>query len=339
VVEEDEQALWAESQRALARLAKEDRLVADEELSRYLDGVLATLLPELAEGAPRPRVVVLRSPERHAGTASDGMIFVSTSFLAALEDEAQLAALLGHELAHFLARDSLVDVRFAEVSSSTVQRMDLSRRQEEQADRLGLELVRRAGYDPGAALGMLELIERDDAEARGPYAKFESHPFVPDRIRALRRQLAGQEVQGRREAERYEDAIADLLVVAAEIELEAGRLARADAAIDRHLRLRPASGRGYFLRAEHERRVAREGRRSPAVRSAYERAVELAPDDPDALRALGFLCREAGERQRARDLFGRYLRAAPDAADRKTIERYLGEDPDGARGVDPDPGR
>jgi predicted Zn-dependent protease len=328
VAEDDERALWVESQRDLAKLQEEDQLVADAELSRYLDGVLAALLPELADGAPRPRVFVLRSPERNAATTSDGMVFVSTSFLAALEDEAGLAALLGHELAHFLARHSLVDARFAQVSSSTVQRMEVSRDQEEHADRQGLELVRRAGYDPGGALRMLELLERDAAAARGPYPRFESHPFVPDRIRALRRQLAGQAVQGRREAERYDEAIADLLLVAAEIELEAGLLDRADAAVDRHLRLRPGSGRGYFLRAEHERRVAREGRRSPAVRSDYERAVELAPDDPDALRALGFLCREAGERQRARDLFGRYLRAAPDAADRKTVERYLGEDSD-----------
>jgi predicted Zn-dependent protease len=331
--------LWAESQRELARLEEEERLVADESLSRYLDGVLAALVPELAQGAPRPRVLVLRSPERNAGTTSDGLIFVSTSFLAALGDEAQLAALLGHELAHFLARDSLVDVRFARVSASTVQRMDLSRDQEERADRLGLALVRGAGYDPAGVLHMLELIERDDAETRGPYAKFESHPFVPDRIRALRRQLAGQAIEGRRDAQRYDEAIADLLLVAAEIELEAGLLDRADAAIDRHLRLRPESGRGYFLRAEHERRVAREGRRSPAVRSAYERAVELAPDDPAALRALGFLCREAGERQRARDLFARYLRAAPDAADRKTIERYLGEDSEGEGTSGRDPGR
>jgi predicted Zn-dependent protease len=327
-VGEEERALWAEAQRELARLRAEDQLVEDAELSAYLDSVLAALLPELAEEAPRPRAFVLRSPERNAGATADGMVFVSTSFLAALEDEAQLAALLGHEIAHFLARDSLADQRFAKVSSSTVQRMELSRDQEERADRLGLELMRTAGYDPAGVLRMLELLEQDDAAARGPYPRFESHPFVPDRIRALRRQLAREALPGRREIERYEEAIADadLLLVAAEIELEAGLLDRANAAIDRHLRLRPGSGRGYFLKAEHERRIAREGRRAPAARSAYERAVELAPDDPDALRALGFLCRETGERQRAMELFGRYLRVAPDAADRKIIERYLGED-------------
>jgi predicted Zn-dependent protease len=333
-VGEDERALWAEAQRELARLQQEDLLVADEKLGRYLDGVLAELLPELAEGAPQPRAFVLRSPERNAGTTADGMVFVSTSFLAALGDEAELAALFGHEIAHFLARDSLADQRFAQLSSSTVQRMELSRDQEERADRVGLDLMRQAGYDPAGALRMLELLERDDAEARGPYPRFESHPFVPDRIRALRPQLPREAGEGRRETERYEDAIADLLLVAAEIELEAGLLDRANAAIDRHLRLRPGSGRGYFLKAEHERRIAREGRRAPAARSAYERAVELAPEDPDALRALGFLCRETGERQRAMELFGRYLRVAPDAADRKIIERYLGEDAgdDGAQG-------
>jgi tetratricopeptide (TPR) repeat protein len=173
---------------------------------------------------------------------------------------------------------------------------------------------------------MLELIAEDDSAGRGRYPQFESHPFVPERMRALRGKIPRRAPeQGRRDAARYEAAVTDLLLDAAEQELDAGNLARAEAAIQRHLRLRPDSGRGWYLEAERERRSAREGRRAPAARRAYERAVELAPDDPDALRALGFLCRESGETARARELLAAYLRAAPDAPDRKWIERYLRE--------------
>ncbi len=325
VVEGDERALWAEATRALEKLEEQDAFLADETLTQYLNGVLTTLLPEpLPAELPRTRPRVLRSSERSAVVLADGTVLVSTSFLAALADEAQLAALLGHEAAHWLGRHSLIEKRFEKVSASTVLRMELSRAQEDEADRVGIELMKKAGYEPRAALEMLALIEADDTAKRGQFPQFESHPFVRERIRAVRNQvprLAPE--QGRRERARYEAAIPDLLLVATEIELRAGLLDRARASIERHLRLRPESGRGHYLKAEHERKIAREGRHSPAARKAYERAVELAPDDPDALRALGFLCREVGEPERARELFSHYLRVAPDAADRKLIERYL----------------
>ncbi len=75
--------------------------------------------------------------------------------------------------------------------------------------------------------------------------------------------------------------------------------------------------------AEHARLTEREGRRSATARRHYERAVELAPEDPDAVRALALLCREDGDLERARPLFATYLRVAPQAPERKLIERYL----------------
>lgn len=322
---DDERTLWAEATTGLGKL-ETDALVEDEALLRYLDSVLAALLPPVAPEMPPSRVRVLRTAERNAAALPDGTVLISTSFLAALADEAQLAALLGHELAHLLRRHSLVEHRFERLSGSTVRRMELSRALEDEADAVGLALVERAGYEPRAVLEMLERIAEDDSAGRGRYPQFESHPFVPERMRALRGKIPRRAPeQGRRDAARYEAAVTDLLLDAAEQELDAGNLARAEAAIQRHLRLRPDSGRGWYLEAERERRSAREGRRAPAARRAYERAVELAPDDPDALRALGFLCRESGETARARELLGAYLRAAPDAPDRKWIERYLRE--------------
>jgi predicted Zn-dependent protease len=329
VVEDDERQLWRESEAALEALRKESALLEDPALLGYLDGVLAALTPDgLPAEAPRPRVAVTRSTERNAGAFSDGLVLISTGFLAALADEAQAAAAFSHEVAHFLARDPLSALHSRRQSASTVTRMTLSRAREEEADRLGLELMERAGYDPHGMIEMLTLLGSEQkAPARGE-AVFASHPFTTERTRALEAAMprtAGG--SGRRDAARYESAIANLLLVEAQLELDADQLDRAGAAIERHLRLRPNSGHAYYLKAERERRVAPEGRHAPAVREAYERAIALAPDDADALRALGFLCRESGEAERSRELFRRYLAAAPDAKDRKLIERYLGEAP------------
>ena len=114
----------------------------------------------------------------------------------------------------------------------------------------------RGLFSPRGALETLTLLAQDDTVARGTNPRFESHPFITERIRTVRWAVSGL-APGRREPERYENAIADVLLVAAQGELEAGLLERANAAIDRHLRLRPESGRGYYWRAEHERRVAK----------------------------------------------------------------------------------
>jgi len=328
VVDEDERALWAEAREGLAVLEEEGLLVGDEALEGYLNSLVESLLPgPLPEAAPTPEAYVVRAVRRNASSSPAGGIFVSTGYLAALENEAQLASVLGHEVAHFLARDSVAEERFARVNASTVDRMRLSREREERADRVGLELMLAAGYEPREAIRMLDLIRLEDQSAPGSVPQWESHPFVPERIRQVKKAIRNaRRGNGRLETERYEEAIADVLVIEAELELEALLLDRAEASIARYLRLRPRSSRGHYLKAELARLTSPEGRRSPAARLSYERAVDLSPEDPDALRALGLLCHEDGDSTRAIELLSRYLSIAPDAADRGIIERYIAND-------------
>lgn len=332
-IEDDERTLWRQAQKVRKELEDGEHFFADENLSTYLNGVLRGLLhyPLPAE-APVPAVYVLRATDQIAWTFADGLILFSTSQLARLQNEAQLASLLGHELAHFLARHSLIKKRFSKLSSSTVERMDVSRDQEIFSDRLGLDLMREAGYDPREALRMLILIERDNVNSSGSVRAWRSHPFVPERIKALRGEIAHEVDADARVGEaRYSEAIADLLLASAEIELSDGLLDRADSSIMRHLQLRPESGRGYYVQAEITRRTMPDGGQSGEVRLAYERALEFAPDDPDVLRALGLLYHKSGDASRSTEMFTNYLHVTPDAVDRKIIERYLERDREAAR--------
>ncbi|MBI4517340.1 MAG: M48 family metalloprotease [Deltaproteobacteria bacterium] len=220
-IEEDERKLWEEAKRRRAEIEKNGMIVADEALTRYLNGVLATLMAEpLSEQAPVPGVHVLRSPQRNAYAAPDGGILVSTGMLAAIQNEAQLAALLGHELGHFIARHGLMRQRFEKLSGSSVERMQLSRDNEAYCDRFALEVMRRAGYDPREIVLLnLQLTEPDDAGWAGGWTVLRSHPFTAERIRALQEPIGhAREDDVRTERERYNEAIAPLLPVAAEVE-------------------------------------------------------------------------------------------------------------------------
>ena len=60
-----------------------------------------------------------------------------------------------------------------------------------------------------------------------------------------------------------------------------------------------------------------------SVRTDLERAVELDPDNAEALRWLGLVLRDSGEPERSGQLLRRYLDADPEAIDRKIIEGYI----------------
>lgn len=327
-IDDEERKLWDEGKRYRDELAEKKLLVNDTALTGYIESVLTGIMAApLPPEVPKPAVYVLRDAERRAGAAADGSILFTTSTLAAIHNEAQLAGVLGHEIAHVIARHALVRARYAKASRSLVERMELSRGQETYCDRYALERMQAAGYNVRELPMVLELLGWDEDQNLGSWLRhdpFRSHPFTHERTRALQAGMPADATGGRIDAERYEQAIANVLPIAAQVELDAKQLNQAKATIDRLLRIRPDSGRGHYLLAEYTRLTEREGRRSASARTAYERAVELAPNDPEAVKALGYLYHGEGDMGRATPLLERYLSLVPDASDRKLIERYLG---------------
>jgi beta-barrel assembly-enhancing protease len=83
-----------------ARLRNGAQQFADPELDAYLNEILDRLFPDHAE---RLHVHALRDPEFNAFALASGAIYFNTGALLRLQDEAQLASVLGHEGTHVLA--------------------------------------------------------------------------------------------------------------------------------------------------------------------------------------------------------------------------------------------
>lgn len=325
---EAEQRLWIDAAAAHEAVLASGDVLVDAELDAYLARVVDALYPadRVPPSLPAPSVVVVRSLGYTASVDPLGHVYVDTALLSIIRSEDELAALLGHELAHFLARDGLAGNRYADATDSTVHRMQYSRAQELAADRAGLALAEAAGYDPLAMRDFLALLESTGASVRGPHAEWESHPALRARIVAVDTwEIQQRSHPERRRVRAYEAVVPVALEADAELALDAGRPQRARPSIERLVALRPDSGRARFLQGEMLRLTLPEGRAAPAVRTAYEEALALAPDDPDVLRALGLLLRDAGDDARARVLLARYVEVAPDAPDRRVVERYLAE--------------
>src|SRR5436309_5232982 len=78
-------------------------------LEEYLSSVAAKLVPEEARqaGAPAVRIVVLKDPTLNAFTMPNGKVYVHTGLLSRLQNESQLAMILGHEVTHVTNRHAL----------------------------------------------------------------------------------------------------------------------------------------------------------------------------------------------------------------------------------------
>jgi beta-barrel assembly-enhancing protease len=183
-----------------------------------LTGYLQAVADGLQAGSPAParvqyRVRVLRDPMINAFSLPSGSIYTDTGLLAQMENEAQLASVLGHEMAHVAGRHAYLQNREIRKLSVTVNLLSLtafvpagqilgaglyiarsvsgplatfavfgySRQCEDEADRNGLSLMTAASYDPHAMPSAFHLLdEKLDVEpARGIYR---THPSLKHRI-------------------------------------------------------------------------------------------------------------------------------------------------------------
>ena len=188
---------------------------ADEKLQAYVQQVGE----RVAAKSHRPdliyRFAVLDTPDVNAFALPGGYIYITRGLLAYLNSEAELAAVLGHEIGHVTARHSVRQYSAAtagQIVASILLRSQVGqslfnvigsallsgygRDQELEADRLGAQYLARNGYDPDAmtaVIGVLknqEEFEKERAKAEGREARiyhgvFASHPSADQRLQEV----------------------------------------------------------------------------------------------------------------------------------------------------------
>ncbi len=127
-------------------------IVYGDPMSRMVERIADTLLKDYPELRSELRFYTVTSPEVNAFTTGQGMVFVNTGLVAQVEDEAQLAFIIGHEIIHYYRSHSLEELvgkdkkRKADVEensdemSSFMRRHHRSREMENEADSLGIAM-------------------------------------------------------------------------------------------------------------------------------------------------------------------------------------------------------
>ena len=108
-----ERALWAKAEREETAIVARSRLYHDRLLDEYLSRLGARLVPPrvTAAGGPMFTFTVLSDPTLNVFAMPNGRVYVHTGLLSRLENEAQLATILAHEIAHVTYRHALSVVR------------------------------------------------------------------------------------------------------------------------------------------------------------------------------------------------------------------------------------
>lgn len=168
-------------------LDKRFGFVNDRELSRLLQRVTSRLqealargaLNELMEGIPAEeipsypfQVFVINSDQPSALSAGGGVIFLTKGLIKSLDSEAELAAVISHEMAHHVlghAMEAIVETMHASTSApSSSPRFAFTLEYELSADTVGLELLYAARYDPRAAISAIAKSSRARSERNLP---------------------------------------------------------------------------------------------------------------------------------------------------------------------------
>ena len=189
-----------------AEVDKEAKFIDDPIITEYVNRVGQNIV--LHSDAKIPFTIkVIDSDEVNAFALPGGFFYVNKGLVLAADNEAELAGVMAHEIAHVAARHAME-------TEAKMRAMDLgilagillgggiignvlyngggffeslaflkfTRGAEEEADKLGVQYMWAAGYDPNAMATMFEKLEAKNKKKPGTISKlFATHPAPPDR--------------------------------------------------------------------------------------------------------------------------------------------------------------
>ena len=329
-----------------ARFALEARrrlpLLREPALTGYLQRVGQRIVTHLDGQLFAYRFFLVRESSLNAFAVPGGYVYVHTGLLTRVTSEAELAGVLAHEIVHVHAHHVLRQqeqtalVNYATLlglflsavhpalgagaaSAGAAVQLKYLRQFEQEADHVGLELMRAAGFDPSGMPSFLRLVLREQQlNPTGVPPYFLSHPLTEDRVGELERRARDMARPAPRPGGEAELAAAQVTVRAlieprdSVLPAYQERLARSpDSALGQHLlglvylytgqpeRAEPlleraASGESPRARGDHGRALARLGKVAEA-RAEFEAHLRESSDDPAITLELARTLLAAGD--------------------------------------------
>ncbi len=360
----DESNLWERASNHENRIRNSGRLVHNREMEAYLESLTERLLGDyLKHLGITPDFIIVREPTLSAWAYPYGTIAVHTGLLVRMDNEAQFAAILAHEISHFLQRHSYKEMS-AEGRQSALGKgfgllvglaaaketgtfdkgiMDAaggfvtnlatsgySKKNEYIADEEGLVLMANAGLSRDEALPAFQALAENEVYGAGdPRKMWSSHPRLKDRLSNLRKELKKAKrkkshVPGKTpDPTEYYRGIAPALIINARLDMAEQKYGRAREALSKYLMVKPNDPEAHFLLGESHRRSKPLGPDFSASMASYDNALQADAAYADAYKEIGMAHRIQRNNGDARVALEKYLQLAPNAADAAIVRAYV----------------
>jgi predicted Zn-dependent protease len=193
-----------------ARLLGAAPLANDPKLQRYVNNVGRWLASQTDRPDLPWQFGVLEAPQLNAFAVPGGTIFVTRGLVERMKSEAELAGVLAHEIAHVLKKHHLKAIQKSAQASLAAEAVSmamkdsnseargklvsfgtemyargLDKSDELEADRLGVVIAARGGYDAYGLPAVLQTLQAMNPQDSGLALMFKTHPAPAERLDSL----------------------------------------------------------------------------------------------------------------------------------------------------------
>ena len=351
-IETIEAGLWMQMNKYEENLKTSGSRHKDKNLEKYLKNILCKLTPDYCKDI---RVYVQDMPYFNAFMAPNGMMVVWTGLLLRAQNEAQLAAVIGHEAGHYIKRHSLKSWLDAKSRTDLMVLLSIglavggvpaggdifnltqllqagfmakhSRDNEREADKIGLDFLINSGYEPYEAPKIWENIikEMELGEVKQPISFLASHPAPKERIENLKKQIEKYEnIKSKKKTDELKEKIQPHLKkwIKSEIRLN-NKVEQTEFVLEKTFEdtkneylLKFYKGEVYRLRGDIEDNYDK------AI-NYYNESIKAKKDFPNVYRELGLLQLKTEKKHEAKKNLKKYLELAKNPKDESIIKSYL----------------
>lgn len=195
-----------------ARLRQKYGVVQSANVHKYVSLVGRVV----ASSSSRPTLdwtfIVLDTDGVNAFAAPGGFIHITRGALALIENEAELAGVLGHEITHVTAKHTINAIKKSKVKGAVAERATRSdvleylinqaydtllenqydQKDETASDQVGIRMANKVGYAPSGLGAFLTRLSERNKDLKEPSGVFASHPATKSRVERLTKQIASE---------------------------------------------------------------------------------------------------------------------------------------------------
>jgi beta-barrel assembly-enhancing protease len=327
------------------KLEESQLIYKNKDLNNYINKVGNLILSQTKKAPFEFRFLIVNSDAINAFATPGGYIYINKGLISSAENEAEVAAVIAHELGHANGRHiaSIIEkskklnvatlaaiiagaflggggeataaiATFALAGSSTMT-LRYMREHEEEADRLGIGYLVSAGYYPDAMIDFLKIMKQNEFLSKTMPSYLLTHPGTDDRIYYIDGLVVTQYPQKKGKKNIIGNFRRMQALVPSESSDDLNRKCRQ---LEDSLKTDPNNVDSLYILASYEDQL---GQLSPAL-DHYLKALSLSPRDEDVLKNTGLLYLKMAKAELAQKYL---LKAADINANNKEVTFALGK--------------